>query len=303
LRTLSTFVFLSILCCMQSFAQATPDTRAVYVEAFSKNKAPSDADLKSAKLFLGKQEMTISAIENVSALPLHIVFVIDRAPHQGSLVQLALDYVGQLVKSLPNSEMTLTVLAAGKSPRLIAEADTAVDLVAALKEVDLTQHLDKDEAEGLYDGASKAVSLLNQSPGVRSIVIFSDDDDDISSKRLNDLKQQVAAAHIRCYSVLLAYRDFYSTKTRAASGSRLNALDGFSGGKEYGTKWQDRRSDPLVLHALASHIYEGSLITFSLPEHISVKPGIYNLRVKFGMNGKTAKTTPFRTPPLSSEAP
>jgi hypothetical protein len=291
------FLFLSVLSCLQGFAQANPDTRAVYVEAFGKKQAPSESDLKTAKLFLGKQELTISGIENVSALPLSVVFVIDRAPHQSSLVQLELDYIGQLAESIANPEMTFSVIAGGKDPPIVAEAHSAAALVAALKEVDLTPHRDNKEAEGLYDGASKAVSLLDQSPGVRSIVFFSDDDDDISGKRLQELKQQVAVSHIRCYSVLIAHRDFYGSKARTASGIRLNTLGRFSGGGKYETNWQDRRSDPFALRAVALNISHGSLVTFSLPEHLFVKPGIYNLKLQLGMNGQKIKTTPFSFAP------
>jgi hypothetical protein len=266
-----------------SFAQINSSSQAVYVNETS----------TMARLFLGGQEIPVSSVQAVSRLPLHVVFVLDDAPHQEPLMQLALSYVAQLAGDIQNSEVAYTVLAAGKNPKVVAEGRSGSDLFAEIERDDLSHRPDSNESEGLYDGTGKAVNILDRSSGVRVIVVFSDNDDDIKGNELKNLKTQFAASHIRCYSVLLANRDFYGTKVQVAAGSHLRSLAMFSGGGIYETDWQDRRSDPDVLSAVVARITAGSLITFALPEYFRIKPGIYNLKAELRGSGQTAKTSPF----------
>ena len=212
-------------------------------------------------------------------------------------MQLAINYVAKLAGSLHNPEVTYTVLASGKEAQVMAEASNVPDLLEQIKQVNLSPHPDRNDSEGLYEGASKAVEILKQTSGVRSVVILSDDDDDIKSKEIQKLKTEFAEHHIRCYSILLANRDFYGTKARSAAGIHLRSLSTFTGGGQYQTNWQERRADLSVLSAITARMTEGSIISFTLPEHLGAKPGTYSLKAQLGQTGKSYKTTPFVVSP------
>jgi hypothetical protein len=286
-----------LVSCAPIVAQVSSDSAAVYVDAADIKGGQVRDTSTTTKLFLGGQELSVSSVENVSTLPLHLVFLLDAAPHQQDLMQLAMSYVAALAADVHNVQATYTVVAAGKNPRVMAEADTASDLADRMSHIDMTKRPSGGEAEGLYDGAFKAVSLLNDSPGGRSVVIFSDNDDDIDAKGLQNLKTQMAASHVRCFNILLASHDFYGSKAKSAAGLRLNKLANFSGGAQYLTNWQNRQSDFSVLRSVAARLSSGSLITFTLPQQPSIKPGIYNLKAQSGVNGKILRTSPLALVP------
>src|SRR6202042_116918 len=104
----------------------------------------------------------------------------------------------------------------------------------------------------------------------------------ISGKAMQSLKADMAGAHIRCFSILLAQHDFFGTKARTAWGVRLNSLANFSGGAQYDTYWQSRQSDELVLKTVAARISSGGLVSFSIPPSLKIKPGIHTLKAQFG---------------------
>ena len=113
---------------------------------------------------MGK-EIPVSSTVNVSALPLHVVFLLEDAAHQKALMHLAIDYVTQLAENLRNAEITYIVLTAGKNQQVVAEGGSSSDLVAEIKKADLIHRSDSNDSGGLYDGAAQVVNILDHSLG------------------------------------------------------------------------------------------------------------------------------------------
>lgn len=245
-------------------------------------------------MLLKGHPVSISAVENLPDIPLNVVFVLDNGVHQQGVMPLALDYVTKIAMAIHNSHPTYTLVVAAKTPTIVSEVTNASDLPTALTDSTIRPVSKRDESGDLRAGVAKAINILESKQGGRVIVIVSDDDDNINGKALKALNAQAASAHVRCFSVLLAaMHDFFGTKARAAWGDHLRSLADFSGGAQYETHWQNRRSDPHVLKAVAERISRGSLISFALPPGLGLKPGTYTLKAQFGDTRRTVDTSPF----------
>jgi len=260
--------------------------------------APSDStqNVNPVKLFLKGHELPVSTVTDFSQMPLHVVFVLDNGRHQERLMPLAMDYVAKIAASIHVSQPNYTVLAATKLPSILLETSDASELSSALGNVKPPEGTAKVDSADLYAAMTEAVNILKSMLGVRVVVLLSDDDDNINGKLLQDLKVQMASTHTRCYSILLAQHDFFGTRARSASGRRLNSLANFSGGAQYETNWQNRQSDPSVLRIVAERISHGSIVTFTLPADLKVKPGIYTLQAQSLGTTRMIRTSPFVLP-------
>ena len=252
-----------------------------------------DAAAGSVKLFLGSQQLPVSRVDEVATVPLNVVFLLDGAPHQEALMRMAKDYVARLAADLHVRQANYAVVLSGNSPYVVAQGRTADELISQLNKADQNTAASEGNSEGLYNGASIAAGLLEHSTGNRALVVLSDDDDDIDKGRMNDLKSQLARAHIRCFSILLANRGFFGSKVRPAGGIHLNSLAKFSGGAQFETDWQNRKADSCTLAKTVERMRAGTLISFELPEHTTTPAGTYSLKVQLSGNGRTLTSTPF----------
>jgi hypothetical protein len=247
----------------------------------------------SLKLFLKGHELQVLNVERPPDVPLDVVFVLDNGGHQQRMMALAQDYVVMLASSVRESQTKFTVLLAAKQPQVLEETGKASELASRLKQSGIAQQSGNEDAADLAGGVAEAVHILKGSPGVRVIVVVSDEDDNISGKAIQQLKEQVVSAHILCYSILLAQHDFFGTKARSAWGVRLHQLADYSGGEQYQTDWQNRKADPKPLSVIAGRISSEGLVAFKLPADLHVKSGLYTPNAQFTGDSRSIRTSPF----------
>ncbi len=130
-------------------------------------------------------------------------------------MKTSLDYVASLAAAIHDSRPKFTIVAAGKQPKVLAEADTPSGIQTAIRTLDPSSEDYGGLPGSLYAGVLHGISLLENSSGIRTIVIVADNDDDVTSAALEELRRQMAANHIRCFSILLANHDFSGSKARA----------------------------------------------------------------------------------------
>jgi len=292
MKSLKTIAFLAITTWPPLLAQSDAGKLVVNVNPpISRNESAQNST--PVKLFLDAHELPITRVERLPNTPLHVVFVLDNGGHQQGLMSLARDYVVKLATAVHNSQPTFTVVSAAKDPEILAQTGDPSALQSELAHADTPLNSPQEESADLNAGIALAANLLSDAPGVRDIVILSDDDDDINGKGMQSVKTQLATAHIRCFSILLAQHDFFGTKARTAWGVRLNSLANFSGGAQYNTYWQSRQSDEVVLRTVAARVSSGNLVSFSIPANLNVRPGVYYLKVQLGDGKSMIRSSPF----------
>ncbi len=242
---------------------------------------PQHGTVAPLKLFLKGRELQVLSVQRPPDVPLDVVFVLDNGGHQLRMMTLAQNYVVMLASGIRESQIKFTVLLAAKEPLVLEETSKASELKSRLAQNNTAQPSSNDDAGDLAGGVTEAVHILKESRGVRVIVVVSDEDDNISGKDLQELKEQVVSAHILCYSILLAEHDFFGTKARSAWGVRLHQLSDFSGGEQYQTDWQNRKADPKPLSIVAERISDEGLVTFKLPADLHIKSGLYTSNAQF----------------------
>lgn len=286
-------LFYVVFCalCSSLPAQTSRKTLAVNVDTLPSEGSSVAQNSTSVRLFLKNQELPVSSLDELREMPLQVVFVLDSSVHQRSVMPIALNYVTELATQIHSAQAAYTVLAATKKTQILVTANSSSELLSGLKKIDIDEYVLDEKSASLYAGVSEAVTILSTTSGAPVVVILADNDDDINAAALRDLKTEIAGAHVRCFVILLANHDFFGTKVQPESGTRLNSLANFSGGRRFETNWQNRRSDPLVLKKVAKDILNGGVITFTLPENLNIKPGIYRLSAKFG-NHRTIRTSP-----------
>ena len=281
-------------------AQVAPAEAAVSV-SFS-NSMASDQGQKSAlpKLSFKNMPLDVVSFESTPLAPLHVVFVLDSEAHQKALMKTSLNYVANLATAIHDSHPTFTILAAGKKAAVLAGADTPADLQTAIKALDLNGDIFGGSPGSLSAGILQGVSMLEKSPGLRTLVVVADNDDDVSPATLEQLRRAMAANHIRCFSILLANRMFSGSKVRTRAGSNLERLSVLSGGLQIWTDWENRLDDHKAIETAAQKIDQASLITFRLPDALGTKPGLYTFDARPADGGKAVKTSPlFISSPLA----
>ncbi len=184
-------------------AQLSPAEVAVNVTFRDNGAAHNGQNSNLPKLFFKNTPLDVIRVDTPPLAPLHVVFVLDSDTHQRTLMKTSLDYVASLAAAIHDSRPKFTIVAAGKQPKVLAEADTPSGIQTAIRTLDPSSEDYGGLPGSLYAGVLHGISLLENSSGIRTIVIVADNDDDVTSAALEDLRRQMAANHIRCFSILL----------------------------------------------------------------------------------------------------
>lgn len=283
------FLALVLFNCASVIAQDNSEQLVVNVSTPN----PQRGTAAPLRLFLKGHELQVLSVEMPPDVPLDVVFVLDNGGHQQRMMTLAKDYVVMLGSGIREAKTKFTVLLAAKQPLVLEETTKASELASRLVQNKTAQRSSSEDAGDLAGGVAEAVHLLKESRGVRVIVVVSDEDDNISGKALQELKEQVVSAHILCYSVLLAEHDFFGTKARSAWGVLLHQLADYSGGEQYQTDWQNRKADPKSLSVIAGRISSEGLAAFRLPADLHIKSGLYTPKAQFTGDSRSVRTSPF----------
>ena len=286
-------------CTLIAPARAQTYPAEVAVNVTFRDTAHDGQNLNLPKLFFKNTPLDVIRDDTLPLAPLHVVFVLDSDTHQRTLMKTSLDYAASLAAAIHSSQPRFTVVAAGRQPKVLAEADTSSQIQAAIRGLDPGSEDYGGLPGSLYAGVLHGISLLENSSGLRTIVIVADNDDDVTSAALDKLRRQMAANHIRCFSILLANHDFSGSKARARAGIDLEKLSTSSGGLQFWTDWQNRQKDYKAIDKAAQKIDRGSLITFRLPGAFRSKPGFYTFEAQPADGGKTVKTNPILIGSLS----
>ena len=270
-------------------AQDRPEQ--LFVNVYTPN--PQHGTVTPPKLFLKGHELQVLSVQMSPDVPLDVVFVLDNGGHQQKLMGLAHDYVVLLASSIREPVTRFTVLLAAREPQILEETSKASELASRQAQSRIAQQSRDSDGADLAGGIEEAVRMLKGSEGVRVIVVVSDEDDNISSNTLQELKQQVVSAHILCYSFLLAEHDFFGTKARSAWGVRLHQLAELLGGEQHQTDWQNRKADPKSLSAVAERISGEGLVVFKLPPDLRIDSGIYTPKAQFSGDSHSIRASPF----------
>lgn len=217
--------------------------------------------LHGSTITLRKNRITVTEVIPVSKERMHVVFVIDRAKHQASMLSMTEDYVKTITRSLADGGVRFRIDSSDSSPEN-QELD-ADRFTAALPEMffKMTER-NVLPPQSLAADVRRAVDSIPHSGG-GVVVVISDGDDDINSKAKRDLALTLARTHVRLFSLLLAFHYFYGTKEHSEWGLHLGDLSVKSGGGQYETDFQGRRKDESTLAALARWVQFGSLVSIS----------------------------------------
>lgn len=273
-------------------AQSSPGIVGVNADTGSIVNSPAKDDVKNWRLSYKTQELSLVSVENLPTAPLHIVFVLDVSRHQQRLLPLTLDYLEQLAGVINNSQPDFTVVPATQNADVIVQAHTAAELRTRLTTMDSSALASLASNPSLPAGILKGLKLLGAQSGSRVVVLFADDNDEIDSASQKALKLKLAAAHVRCFTILVSNHDFFGTKARSRRADKIESLASFSGGQTYETDWQRRSSDITQLQKAAFRISQGTVLNFEFPQASPFKPGVYKLRARFAGGQREFSTSP-----------
>ena len=274
------FSWTSVLCVAQVPGNTISD---IYVPLDSKGVA-------SSSFSLGGTKVAVTEIEPVAKSPMHVAFVIDGAKHQAGMLQLTQDYVKAITQALKDDNVGYRAIVTGAA-KLTEEApgDAFLNQLPQLLSDSST---DATSAESLSRAIQQSIESLPDSGG-GAVIVISDGDDDVSDKSVKSLSTTLAKHRVRLYSILLAFHDFYGTRTHSRWGINLEALSSRSGGDQHETNYQLRSQDAVRVTALAKHIPFGTLVSIPASESAhGSSPKSLEIRTADGKKLRSAQFLP-----------